>query len=308
MKRATDEPRPQIVIGEEDKEAGEALIRALSEDFDISWAQPGDRLLEHTRADPKPQLIVASTALSVLDGYAVCRSLKSDEQTSSIPVLLIMGRREKGARAFEVGAADHLRRPIDEATARARARTHIELQRLRELTSRALALDPLTEVADQAGVEEFLTMEWKRAAREATSLSLILLRVDYFQGLIGSRGRQMADDCLRQLSTELASSIRRPMDFLGRFEDDGFAIVLPVTEPYGASYLADLMRQQIETLTLPNPGSTVSSFLTVSAGVATTIPFPGSDAESLFRAAQRGLELAVLGGGNRVRKVEPSFD
>jgi len=212
------------------------------------------------------------------------------------------------ARVFEVGGADYVTMPLEPNTLKTRVRTQLELHRLRQLAANVLALDPLTEVADQRGVEDFVDVEWSRAARDATSLSLILLQVDSFKGLMESRGRLAGDECLLQISTEVASTIRRPMDLLGRYGDEGFAIVLPATEAYGAVYLAETIRQQVGTLDIPNPASQKSKWVSVSLGVATAVPFPGGKPAPLFEAAVKALEAAMEQGGNCYQQVEPVFD
>jgi diguanylate cyclase (GGDEF)-like protein len=220
---------------------------------------------------------------------------------------MIRGARMKDSPSlvFEAGARDYLTKPLDDSTVVARVDTHLELQRIRDLTAHALSLDTLTEVPDRRGVEEFLDMEWGRAAREATPISLILIRVDHFESLVKQRGRLVGDDCLRTLAEELTNSVRRPMDFLGRYAEDTFAVVLPVTESHGATYLAERMCEQVEFLEIPHPGSETLGYVTTSAGVATILPFPGSTPKPLIDAAADGLDRATKEGGNRVEPVEP---
>lgn len=304
------EEQPCILIGGDDHQTSRALRRILSSRAHLVWAHDGDQLLRLACSDPRPNLIFLDLKAKELEGYELCRKLTSTEATGAIPVLLIRGARvkEKPAIVFESGARDYVSRPLDEATVIARVETHLELQRIRTLTATALSLDMLTEVPDRRSVEEFLEMEWGRAAREATPLSLILLRVDHFKSLVEHRGRQAGDDCLRQIAEELTSSVRRPMDFLGRYSEDTFAIVLPVTEAHGATYLAERMCEQVEFLEIPHPGSETSGHVTISGGVSTILPYPGSSPTPLIDAAVQGLDLAAGEGGNRVHPIVPVME
>lgn len=304
------EEQPCILVGEDDHQTSRVLRRILSSRAQLVWAHDGDQLLRLARTEPRPDLIIVDLKATEFDGYELCRTLTSAEATRSIPVLLIRGARvkEKPAMVYEAGAKDYLSRPLDEATVVARVDTHLELQRIRTLTATALSLDTLTEVPDRRGVEEFLEMEWGRAAREATPLSLIVTRIDHFKSFVEHRGRQAGDECLRQLAEELTDSVRRPMDFLGRYSEDTFAVVLPVTAAHGATYLAERMCEQVEFLEIPHPASETSSYVTISAGVSTILPFPGSTPTPLTDAAIQGLDIAIQEGGNRACPVDPVLE
>ena len=298
--------QPCILVGEDDQRTVRVIRRTLSDRFRLLWAHDGEQLMVLASTEPRPDLVVLDAHLAD-DGYALSRRLKASEATKDVPVLMLRNARAKEAplEVFACGAEDYVAKPIDEPTLLARVAIHLELNRLRELTSSALALDALTEVADRRGVEEHLETEWGRAAREATPLSFILLRIDHFDALLSSLGPDAGDDCLRKVAEELTSTVRRPMDFLGRYNTDTFAVVLPVTEAHGASYLAERMCEQVEFLEIQNPGAPAAQHVTMSAGVATLLPFPGSAPTPLVEAAQEGVELAFQAGGNGVRTVEP---
>lgn len=295
---------PYILVGEDDPRASRALRKALAGEARLVVAGDGEQLLRLAAAAPRPELILLEAALAGADGHELCLRLASGAATRAIPVLLIRGARDRqggAARVFEAGAADWVARPFDAATLRARVRTHLELARLR-----ARAREAPSESAEQRAVEERLLLEWRRAAREATPLSIVVLRVDHFAALVEHGGRDAGDDCLRRVAAELAGSLRRPTDVLGRWGDDGFAAVLPSTEAHGAAYLAEQMCELVEFLEIPHPRSPTAPFVTVSAGVATTIPYPETTPASLVEAALEGLRQAERAGRNRVGRAEPA--
>ncbi len=303
-----DERRARILVAEGDRRTLGLIRRALADDADLIVVGDASDLIDEAIATPPPDLILIDASRPDLDGFSVCRALKSSADSRSIPVLFLIDRKEwrhQVSQVFQVGGADHVRRPFESETLRARIQLQLELSRLRAFAKTALALDPVTDVAEQRGVEEYIDLEWKRALREATPLSLVVTRIDAFSAFHEARGSVATEDCLRTIATELTAIIRRPMDFLGRWEDDGFAVVLPVTEGAGARYLAELMRQGVETLTMPHPCSKVSSFVTLSIGVATTVPYSNSDAAQLVSSVRQAVEKATLSGGNTVRVIKP---
>ncbi len=78
-----------------------------------------------------PDLILLDIAMPYLDGYAVCRQLKADPRTASIPVIFLSAFHESESKvqAFDAGGADYVTKPFHIAELIARAETHITLYR-----------------------------------------------------------------------------------------------------------------------------------------------------------------------------------
>ncbi len=92
--------------------------------------------LDSTKALPmtleeKPDIILLDIMMPRLDGFEVCKQLKSSEQTKYIPVIFLTARNdEEGVKkAFELGAADYVTRPFNRTELLARIRTHLDLKR-----------------------------------------------------------------------------------------------------------------------------------------------------------------------------------
>lgn len=302
----SDTETPRILVVDDDPVTTQALRLALASDYSLEFAQSdGDAFAVVGSGDP-PDLVLLSTSSKIIDGYGLCRALKEQRATLGLPVILL---RESTAAdnetlGLEAGAVDHLTTPFEMATARARVRTHLELKWLREQAENALSLDSLTELPDRTGVAEFLQMEWGRAVREASPTSLILADIDSFRAFNETRGRLAGDDLLRQVAAQLATTVRRPMDFLGRFDEDAFAAVLPATKHQGVAFLAERMRQRVQALGLTHPASPVSDSVTASVGGATTVPIRGATPTVLIDVARRALDEAREAGGNRSRCLE----
>ncbi len=81
--------------------------------------------------EEKPDIILLDIMMPRLDGFEVCKQLKSSEQTKYIPVIFLTARNdEEGVKkAFELGAADYVTRPFNRTELLARIRTHLDLKR-----------------------------------------------------------------------------------------------------------------------------------------------------------------------------------
>jgi diguanylate cyclase (GGDEF)-like protein/PAS domain S-box-containing protein len=80
-----------------------------------------------------PDLILLDVNMPVMDGYETCEKLKADDRTNNIPVIFIsaLDETEDKIRAFKVGGADYIPKPIEVKEVLARVNTHLVNQRLR---------------------------------------------------------------------------------------------------------------------------------------------------------------------------------
>lgn len=171
-----------------------------------------------------------------------------------------------------------------------------------ELLRRA-SIDPVTELPNQQYFQEFLEREWRRAARDRMTVSLVMIEVDHFHAYNDQLGKPEGDACLRAVADALKPLVQRPGDTLARYGGSGkFGVVLGGTDADGAMVLADRMRVAVEKLEKPNPASTTAPNITLSLGVASVMPdreAAWQDIE-LIAAAEKGLAQARETGRNRV--------
>lgn len=124
-----------------------ALLRGL---YRIKAAPNGQRALELARRT-HPDLILLDIMMPEMDGYEVCRRLKADPVTASIPVIFITAKNLEvdEARGFEAGAVDFIAKPISPQVTLARVRTHLELRRIQaELERKNEALEAAARLRD----------------------------------------------------------------------------------------------------------------------------------------------------------------
>ncbi|MDJ0553851.1 MAG: diguanylate cyclase [Microcoleaceae cyanobacterium MO_207.B10] len=157
-------------------------------------------------------------------------------------------------------------------------------------------LDSLTNVANRRRFDEYLEREWRRMLREKTPISLILCDVDYFKLYNDTYGHLAGDRCLQKVADAIKSELKRPADLVARYGGEEFAVVLPQTDIDGGFHVAELIRRRLNSLKLLNAGSKISEFVTMSFGVATTIPLATSSLEELIQTADEALYQAKFKG------------
>ena len=180
-------------------------------------------------------------------------------------------------------------------------------ERTRELTDanqelqRLSLSDALTCIGNRRYLDEYLEREWRRTLREQTSLSVVMLDVDYFKLFNDTYGHIAGDDCLRRVAGILTATIQRTTDFATRYGGEEFVLVLPATDEPGALTVAEKIRCRVEALAIPHEKSPLAGVVTVSIGVAATVPTRDSDVGLLLAAADRALYQAKSAGRNAVR-------
>jgi diguanylate cyclase (GGDEF)-like protein len=175
------------------------------------------------------------------------------------------------------------------------------LEELNQMLQRLSSLDGLTGVANRRHFDLVLKQEWRRAIRDATPLSLILIDVDFFKAYNDTYGHQMGDECLKRVADSLKGVLKRPTDLIARYGGEEFVVLLPKTGIEGTSALAEEMRTAVEALRIAHARSQVTDRVTISLGVATIVPNRDSSSTELITEADRALYGAKQEGRNRVK-------
>lgn len=122
------------VLVVDDTEANiDILVESLGDDYDVRVATDGEGALEQVREEP-PDLILLDIMMPGIDGYEVCRQLKSEPGTAAIPVIFLtaMTDAHDEARGLRLGAIDYITKPFNPHLVKARVRNHIDLKRYRD--------------------------------------------------------------------------------------------------------------------------------------------------------------------------------
>ena len=279
-----------------------ALQLVLGEEHNLVFATTGEMALQMAVEEPQPDLILMDIVMPGLDGFEVCRRLKSDERTHNIPVVFLTARWETSeeAKGLELGAVDYIRKPFSPPIIKARIRNHLELKKTRDLLENLSTLDGLTNIPNRRRFDEIFIHEWTRAVRNKAPLSLLFIDIDHFKNYNDYYGHLAGDDCLKAVARVLQSSLGRAADFLARFGGEEFIILLPDTKENGCRHLAESIRSAVENLDIEHRGSPVADHLTVSIGAVTCVDVTACDRELLLEHADRLLYQAKHEGRNRV--------
>ncbi len=169
-----------------------------------------------------------------------------------------------------------------------------------EQATRELALtDALTGLANRRQFDLFVEREWQACMRAAQGLTLIMFDVDHFKQFNDLHGHPAGDRCLVSIASILQGNGNRSRDLCARYGGEEFAMILVGSSEQAAYTIADRIRCQIERLQIPAL-NTSGRVVTISAGVASTVPSLHQQPKQLLSDADRALYQAKSSGRNRV--------
>jgi putative two-component system response regulator len=121
--------RPTILLVDDTPANLSLLANLLKDEYRIKLANNGSKALEVATAAP-PDMVLLDIMMPQMDGYEVCRRLKSQEATRDIPVIFLTAKNETEDEelGFEVGAVDFIQKPISAPIVIARVKTHLEIK------------------------------------------------------------------------------------------------------------------------------------------------------------------------------------
>ncbi len=199
-------------------------------------------------------------------------------------------------------AGESLRRELTQQVALKEVEISERTEELEEANEKLRGLsstDALTGIPNRREHDRFLERAWRLAIRDRTSISAILMDIDYFKIYNDELGHPAGDEALRVVGRELAKCAARPLDLVARYGGEEFVAVLGGSTVHDALIVAERMREAVQGLAIEHPGSS-HDVITVSVGIASMMPHRAQDAADIIRAADEALYYAKAAGRNCV--------
>lgn len=149
--------RPKVLLAEDNEDMRLFIRSILTEDYRLAEAEDGQAALAQIQ-DSWPDLIISDVMMPNMDGLELCQTLRTDEDTSHIPIILLTakGSEEAQVSGLETGADDYIVKPFGSAVLLARINNLLaSRQRLRERFARGISLEP-KEITVTSADERFL--------------------------------------------------------------------------------------------------------------------------------------------------------
>jgi diguanylate cyclase (GGDEF)-like protein len=291
----------RILVVDDAMENIQILHHALRDEHEVLFALDGEKALQ-IALEQQPDLILLDAVMPGMDGYAVCAALRSSPRLQDIPVIFVtaLSQPEDETRALEAGAVDFISKPFNVAVVRARVRSQLTIKRQADAMRELSMTDGLTGVANRRSFNDTVDAEWRRCARAALPLSVIMIDIDHFKLYNDHYGHQAGDTCLQQVSAAMKRCATRPQDLLARYGGEEFILLLPQEGLDGTEVVAKRILDEVRKLAIPHAASTTTTHVSVSLGLASILPPADvSDPSALIRAADTNLYRAKQTGRDR---------
>ncbi len=169
----------------------------------------------------------------------------------------------------------------------------------RERLTRVARTDALTGIANRLGFDERFESAWFQCRENATPLGVAILDIDFFKSYNDTYGHTLGDRCLIDVAGMIAQWSRSERAFVGRYGGEEFGVIFENTAPDDVVRALDTLLANLERRPIPHAGSTLHR-ISLSAGLATTVPGTRAARGDLIDEADRALYRAKLLGRNRI--------
>lgn len=211
--------KARLLIVEDDVDIANMLrIYFSALDYQTDVAHRGSEALEKTK-QVLPHLIVLDIMLPDIDGYEVCRNLRTSMRTSHIPIIFLTQKDERSDKlqGLELGADDYITKPFDIEELKLRVQGAIRRSERESLT------DPRSGLPAGRLIEDQL----RRIIRE-TGWALLDMRVNHLEPFKDVYGFVAGDDVMRftaMLITDVVDELGTGDDFVGHAGGDNFVVI-----------------------------------------------------------------------------------
>ncbi len=141
--------------------------------------------------------------------------------------------------------------------------------------------------------------EFKRAKRDASYITFMMLDIDYFKQYNDTYGHLEGDNALKEVALTLTQTLKRPTDFVFRLGGEEFGVLLTQTDTKNSEELANKICRAVENKKIKHINSKVNDFLTISIGVVSTIAYKDLNENLLLSISDEMLYKAKENGRNR---------
>jgi PleD family two-component response regulator len=260
--------KSRLLVVEDDVDIGNMLkIYFSGMEYDVDVAVRGSEALEKTK-QVLPHLIVLDIMLPDIDGYEVCRNLRTNMRTSHIPVIFLTQKDERSDKlqGLELGADDYITKPFDIEELKLRVQGAIRRSERESLT------DPRSGLPSSRLIEDQL-----RRIIRGKGWALLDARVNNFEPFKDVYGFVAGDDVLRftaMLLGEVVDELGTSSDFIGHAGGDNF-IIITTDEKANAMKARIKERFETEVLSHYNFMDRQQGFVQAPAadGTTTKVPF-----------------------------------
>jgi len=287
-----------ILVVDDNKSNIDILLNILS-NYDCIPCLSGKNALEIIN-DEHIDLILLDIMMPEIDGFEVCKILKENSKTKTIPIIFITGQTDEDSieKAYEIGGADYVIKPFRPKELLARVKKELNIQALLKELEYLASIDPMTKLYNRRYFTEVSEYTINLAKRDELKVSIIIIDIDKFKNINDTHGHQIGDEVIISLANTLQYH-KRKSDIVCRYGGDEFVMMLPNTSIEGARILAMKIKDDVNSNTIKYSNNIKLKF-TISLGIAAVNSSKPNAIELSLKKADDALYEAKKLGRDRV--------
>jgi DNA-binding response OmpR family regulator len=214
--------KAKILVVEDDVDISNMLrIYFSGQGYEVQVAPRGGDALDYTRKQ-LPHLIVLDIMLPDMDGYAVCKELRTTTRTSHIPIIFLTQKDERSDKiaGLELGADDYITKPFDIEELKLRVQNAIQRSEMISLTDANSGLPSGRLIEDQ-----LRRLMRDPAANTWTYIDLKINFLEYFKDVYGFVAGNEVQRFAAILLGEVVDELGTANDFVGHPGGDNFVVI-----------------------------------------------------------------------------------
>ncbi|MEA3383556.1 MAG: diguanylate cyclase [Campylobacterota bacterium] len=264
--------------------------------MDVTNGDDALDILEEEKID----LILLDIMMPDMDGFEVCRRVKSNPLTKDIPIIFSTSKTDETSieKAYDLGGIDYVTKPFKPKELLARVKTQLKMQELQDELRVLASTDHMTKLYNRRYFTKISEHTLDLAKRDKNYVSVIILDIDKFKNINDTYGHQIGDEVIIELANKLRE-FQRKSDIVCRYGGEEFVILLPNTSIDGAFKVAQKIRKDIELLSIKVDNNKDLNF-TISLGVSQVSFDDEINIEASLKRADTALYKAKDSGRNMV--------
>ena len=221
------------------------LIGLLGDSYDIVVATNGDDAVEIAQSE-RVDLILLDIMMPKMDGYTVCKVLKSDEKTVDIPIIFVTAKTDEQSieKAFDVGGVDYVTKPFKAKELQARVKTHLKLQNSLQKLDYLASMDSMTGSYNR---RKFFELAKKRMDEIDEHWFAVMIDLDHFKTVNDSFGHHVGDEILKKTVTTIQNALNSE-EIFGRLGGEEFAILMQADSVVDIQKRLDCIKDSVAEL------------------------------------------------------------
>jgi diguanylate cyclase (GGDEF)-like protein len=170
-----------------------------------------------------------------------------------------------------------------------------------ELHKKDATIDALTGLYNRRFFDNQYATQLSQAQRQNTTLSLLMLDIDYFKNYNDHYGHPAGDSAIIAVANCIKSKLQRSSDLAARYGGEEFIVMLPNSTASVAQSFAENIRQAVHELNIAHVNSLIANRLTISIGVSSCLPGMVVDKVTFLKNTDLALYAAKQKGRNQVQ-------